>query len=219
MRCSCAQCRFSAYIDRDIDPDDEAELLEHLDQCAECTSELAELRECVETLRGMPAADPGADFYDCVRRKVHDSGERFAGERRAGLPARLRLPDLSGAWLRPALGAALGLVAGVLLAARAPQVTAILDGAAERGTTASLEVYERTAEQIARSHQLEGPLAGIDLPPLRGGADSLGVASEPEYVLEPYVADPHRGLVPVGRGYGRTASMELDAQNDAFVTF
>lgn len=220
MRCSCAQCRFSAYLDRDLDPDDEAELREHLAQCSECSAELEAMKRCLNAVHELPGSDPGADFYDCVCRRIHEAGEHFSGEKRGRSLLVRWLPDLSAAWLRPALGAALGIVAGVLLTAHSPQVASLAGGAsAEREMLAAQGFYERTAEQIAESRTDGSPLAGIELPPLRSAVDSVNVAPEPEYVLAPYVSDPHGGLVPAGGGYGRTASTELDSQSDVFVTF
>jgi len=222
MRCSCAQCRFSAYIDRDLDEDDEAELVEHLAHCSECSEELAALKETLGTLRALPEVDPGPDFYAGIQKMIAGAGERFAetGGRRWSW-SRL-LPATPQLWLRPALGAALGLAAGIIVTASSPNLVAFVGGTPNAQPTAQQVDYRATADAIAQAHSAsstESPLAGIDLPPLRSAADSLNVASEPEYVLEPYVADPNRGLVPVGYSQGRTAGGDTDSQSDVFVTF
>ena len=222
MRCSCAQCRFSAFLDRDLDDDEEVELREHLSQCPECAAELAALKETLGALHALPGVEPGAGFYAGVQKLIHDAGDCFAGER-ARRPALSRLvPDLSRVWLRPAIGAALGLLAGVIVTASSPQIVALLGGEPAMSPTSPEVVYQAVADQLAEPH-VEGspssPLAGIDLPPLRGAADSMNVVNEPEYVLEPYVADPNRGLVPVGQVYGKSFGNDADAQSDVFVTF
>ena len=198
MKCSCAQCRFSAYLDQDLDQDEQVELLEHLEHCQSCAAELDMLRQTVKTLQGLPEIDPGTDFYAGVCDLIHDAGESFDPEkaRKRSFWSRL-LPDFSGSILRPALGGALGLVAGMVLASSSPQLLAFLNlGQGDTGSTSPAAVYRATADGLARNASQvtsSGPLAGIDLPPLVGLSDTLNLVSDPEYVLEDYVTDPHRG--------------------------
>jgi anti-sigma factor RsiW len=222
MRCSCAQCRFSAYIDRELDEDDEAELLEHLAQCSECSDELARLKETLGTLRALPEVDPGPDFYAGIQTMIHSAGERFASTGGRRWSWARWLPATPQLWLRPALGAALGLAAGIIVTASSPNLVAFVAGTPGTHPTAQQIDYRETADAIAQARSAsssESPLAGITLPPMRSATDSLNVASEPEYVLEPYVADPNRGLVPVGYSQGRVVGGDADSQSDVFVTF
>ena len=74
--------RFSAYIDHDLDEDDEAELLEDLAHCSECSEELASLKETLGALQALPVVDPGPDFYAGIQKMIHAPGS--ASPRRAG---------------------------------------------------------------------------------------------------------------------------------------
>jgi hypothetical protein len=180
------------------------------------------LKATLGVLHELPGVEPGAGFYTGIQKMIHDAGDCFAGERvRRPLLSRL-LPDLSHAWLRPAVGATLGLLAGVIVTASSPQIVALFGGEPAMSPTSPEAVYQAVADQLAKPRvggSASSPLAGIDLPPLKGAADSMNVVNEPEYVLEPYVADPNRGLVPVGQVYGRSFGNDADAQSDVFVTF
>lgn len=227
MKCSCAQCRFSAYLDHDLDHDEELELRDHLQSCAECSSELAAVKETLSVLADLPETDPGADFYAGVTQMIHASGESFGGEEEARprtFLGRLQLDWLTTGLLRPALGMAVGLVAGIILMTSSPPLVAFLGGGSKDGNGSPSPGEHRAIPETMANRETGdatsgNPLAGIELPPLDSLSDVMGPDGEPEYVLEPYVPDPNGGLIPADRAYGRTVGSDWDSQSDVFVTF
>jgi len=221
MKCSCAQCRLSAYLDHDLDSDEERELREHLAQCEACSAELEAMRATLGALHGLEEIEPDESFYAGICDRIAAAGEAFATPERVPFWRRL-VPDFSSGVLRPAFGVALGLVAGVLLTTGSPETFAFLGlGAQTADPGAPAAVYRQVSDGLAASsaRPSNSPLAEIALPPLGAAGDTLNVASEPEYVLEPYVTDPHGGLVPADRGYGQSVTSDWDSQNDVFITF
>ena len=54
MHCSEIQENLSAYLDGELDPDEESELKSHLEGCESCSRELESLRSTVELVRSVP---------------------------------------------------------------------------------------------------------------------------------------------------------------------
>jgi anti-sigma factor RsiW len=227
MRCNAARGRFSAYLDHDLTFEEEARLKEHLERCQVCAAELVAVERVRDLLQALPVIEPGADFLDGVQRRVRaaQSGaatrEAIPGEGPAGLWRRWQ----DRVWLRPALGAALGLLAGVMVGVHSPQLTAMLRGGDQRSEPVAAVAEVRApgvamAPMVLRTGaSVSSPLADIDLSHLVSLSDSARLGAQPEYILEPYLPDPQRGLVPTGRGYGRMVSGSSDDQNDALITF
>jgi len=224
MKCSSARGLFSAHLDRDLSFEEEGRLSEHLERCPACAAELASMEKVTNLLQTLTPIEPGPDFYDGVRRRIREADARTeAGEVLLGVgPTELVRRWLATAWLRPALGAALGLCAGILVGVNAPQLAGLLHAdrepmvqmAAPR-TAASPAVFASAGTTSAPV----GPLADLDLTHLTALSDSARLESQPEYILEPYMTDPQRGLIPAGGGYGRAVGGSSDEQNDAFITF
>jgi hypothetical protein len=223
MKCSKARSLFSAYLDKDLTFEEQGRVEEHLCGCSDCAAELGGMTRVQSLLHGLAPLEVGEDFCERVQRRVREAQDQPE-----------TIPAWSGGgaldawrwwqrqvWLRPALGAALGLVAGVLVGVNAPQLAgrsaATTSVSAPMVAVPSLTTTGASgAGGVARD---AGPFSGIDLTNLASLSDSARLGASPEYVLEPYVTDPQRGLVPATGAYGRAVGADWDDQNDAFVTF
>jgi Putative zinc-finger len=190
MNCNQARRLLSASLDKDTTFEEQSNLEQHLEACHDCTAEMEKLTSICGFLRSMPETDPGDNFLAQVQDQIRNAE-----------PVMAPLPEAEGsswldgireffsiAWVRPALGGAVGLLAGLLINfggavnTTAPNMVPMI---AENETPMEVGGYVR---HIADS----GPFSEIDLPSLDSLNDSL------EYVLDPYVQDPARGLVPMG---------------------
>jgi anti-sigma factor RsiW len=223
MKCRTARKLFSAYLDAELNFADEERLREHLAQCRTCCGEVSALARTQRLVRGLPPIEPDPGFCESVLRRVRElpaaSGAREELLRDGAAAVWRRW--VQGAWLRPALGAALGLFAGVMVGVHAPQLADAVRGdrPAAPATAVVAPPASPPAAAVRTPASVTSPLADIDLARLTTASDSARIGSEPEYVLEPYVTDPQRGLIPASGAYGRTVSGDWDGQNDAFVTF
>lgn len=226
MNCSQARRLFSAYMDRDLTFQEESDLRRHLQRCRGCAEEMARLEGVRDLLRALPEADPGPGFYEAVRGRIEAARgdpEPSLLDRRFSL-AELLQKALAPARLRPVLGMALGLLVGLVIgiggsrlgewwapgAGTAPSLVRVGDPA---------DLPEDSAVFPDPGDGSEtGPLADIDISHLRSPSDSLRLEGE-EYILEPYMTDPQRGLVPVRFGHQRTVGSERDAQSDVYIIF
>jgi len=222
MKCSKARSLFSAYLDKDLTFEEQGRLEEHLCGCSDCAAELGGMTRVQSLLHGLTPIEVGEDFCERVQRRVREAQDRPE-----------TLPGWDGGvreawrwwqrqvWLRPALGAALGLVAGVLVGVNAPQLAGrspvTTSVAAPIVAVSASAPTSGTSAPAAAPHA--SPFSGIDLSNLAALSDSARLNAVPEYVLEPYVTDPQRGLVPATGAYGRTVGADWDDQNDAYVTF
>jgi len=223
MKCGKARDRFSAYLDKDLTFEEEGRLEEHLCGCSECAEELDKLTRVQGLLRSLAPVEVSEDFCDRVQRRVREAQDRpetEGGGLRAGTIDMWRWWR-GQVWLRPALGAALGLVAGLLVGVTAPQLVGHPRGATSPPTemAAARELPSPGSSVPTTSARDAGPFSGIDLTHLASVSDSARAGSAPEYVLEPYLTDPQRGLIPAAGTYGRTAGADWDSQNDAFIAF
>jgi len=225
MNCNDARRLCCGHLDRDLTYEQEAALREHVAVCPECAEQLGQLQGCVELLRSLPQVDPGPSFYEGVRARIR-AAECLpdAASGRVDFGACLR--DRLGAWfLRPAAMAAAGLALGLVLGGGAMKVAM---EPAQQGQ-GELAAAERSVEAVAPSDPGSGevnepassisPLADLDLSRVGTSADSALQRSQPEYLLEPFVSDPRRGLVPVGMEYIRGVSADRETQSDVYVTF
>lgn len=223
MKCSKARSLFSAYIDKDLTFEEQGRLEEHLCGCSDCAAELGGMTRVQSLLHGLAPIEVGDDFCARVQRRVREAQDR---------PETIEAGELGGladawrwwqrqVWLRPALGAALGLVAGVLVGVNAPQWArrSPAPAAVEAPMVAVPSPAVTGGSGTAAVPQETSPFSGIDLTNLASLSDSARMGASPEYVLEPYVTDPQRGLVPAAGAYGRAVGADWDDQNDAFVTF
>jgi len=87
MECQEAKELMSDYLEQYL-ADSEASLLEeHLSDCGECRSELAELSGTLQVVHGLPREEPARDLWGEFAPKV----ARMCAEMRPGLLARVRL--------------------------------------------------------------------------------------------------------------------------------
>jgi len=205
MKCSQARRLFSAYLDQDLTFEEESRLRAHLESCTDCTEEMARLEGVQSLLQGLPETDPGPGFYESIRRRV------AAGEAAEPVPDGRSWVDQvrelwSTAWLRPAAGAAFGLVVGVLIGTNGflgpgPAITGEVESFAEAPA-------EPTVDLMASG----GPLADIELPAI---SDSVALDDGDEFILEPYATDGQGNLAP----YRRTVNNEKNGQARPYITF
>ncbi len=62
--------RLSAYLERELDEQAQADLAEHLDQCSACRAELASLQRTLETLRSLPELEAPTGFSAAVMARI-----------------------------------------------------------------------------------------------------------------------------------------------------
>lgn len=84
------RARLIDYMEGDLALSKRALVDGHLDQCATCAQELADLRRAVELLRSLPEPEPPAELVPTLMDRI------AAGEGRPGLLQRLRLAPLPG---------------------------------------------------------------------------------------------------------------------------
>lgn len=190
MNCNQARRLLSASLDKDLTFEEQSYLEQHLEGCSDCAAEMEKLTTICGFLRSMPETDPGDDFLAQIQTKI-----RHASPELTPLPEVETVTWLDSireffaiAWVRPALGGAVGLLAGLLInfggivGTTTPGLSPMI---ADSETPVEVDGY--TAHVSTTS-----PFSEIDLPPLGSVNDSL------EYVLDPYVQDPEHGLVPMG---------------------
>ncbi len=74
MKHSDIQSRMASYLDGELSLDARALFDAHLDQCDGCSRELAEMRETIRLLRGLPSPEPPQDFVAAVMQRI-EAGE------------------------------------------------------------------------------------------------------------------------------------------------
>jgi anti-sigma factor RsiW len=62
--------RLSEYLDDELAPDERAALAAHLEQCAECSATLADLRRVVARARALESAGPASDLWPGIARRI-----------------------------------------------------------------------------------------------------------------------------------------------------
>jgi anti-sigma factor RsiW len=62
--------RLSEYLDDELAPDERAAAAAHLEQCAECSATLADLRRVVARARGLESAGPAADLWPGIAERI-----------------------------------------------------------------------------------------------------------------------------------------------------
>lgn len=220
MKCCEAKRLLRGYLDRELSYNEEVEFKQHLADCPACSDEVGAMEECVALLRNLPETDPGPGFHAAVMEKIRQA------EARAFVPDepveswldRLRA-TLGAGLLRPALVGAISLVAGILIGGGA--VRMVLSGggptflAAQPAQTAALSPAAPAQPAVVTT---ESPISDLALDMHPAASDTSRYESEPEYLLEPYVPDSQRGLVPVGMDRVNVGG-EREAQGDAYVTF
>lgn len=107
LDCRRAEELFSEHVDGSLEPRLRADLVAHLESCAECGPLYAAFQEVVVALREHPALEPSAD----LARRAADAALR----RPRPMPARSRAPMALPAWFRIAAAVALLLSGGTLL--------------------------------------------------------------------------------------------------------
>jgi hypothetical protein len=205
----------SACLDRDLTFEQEEGLRGHLSQCARCAEQLKELEGIQSLLRNLPVTEPGPQFYPSLCERIRQArGSIPEGSERRGLIERLQ-GVFAPQWLRPAMGMALALAAGLVIG--------FYGGGHGGGFETSSSLGAPPIAQVSPSSLEPGPegspIADLDLSHLSSLSDSLQLEGE-EYLLDPYVRDPQRGLVPAGSGHQRTVGGSRgDDPSDVYITF
>jgi len=215
MKCTQARHLLSASLDNDLTFEEQSLLDEHLGVCAECGAEMRNLAAIRDFMCAMPEVEPSAGFYEQIKDKIGAAENQNIPVME---PAAFSLSEYlrnvwQSAWLRPAMGAALGLVVGILISTGQP-------GTGPGGNMSSMADGNPVGdlsgtEAFADANQ--GPFSEIVLPPLHADADSLQM--DEEYVLEPYVQDPNLGLVPMGDIGSHQVSSDRNTQSGVKIIF
>lgn len=221
MRCSDAKRLCCGHLDRELTRAEVEAFQAHLRDCPECAAQVEQLEECVELLRGLPEIDPGRGFLECVQEKIRaaEAGERPLPADERSWSQRVR--EWAGALtLRPAMAAGVWLLCGILLgggvARLAWNTPGDSPGAASNLVDAAPQALPRGGGEAA-GLGVQSPFRDLDLEHLVAATDTNRF--EPEYLLEPYVQDPQRGLVPASMDYLREVTGDRDAQNDVYTVF
>ncbi|MFH1144485.1 MAG: anti-sigma factor [Candidatus Eisenbacteria bacterium] len=225
MKCKSMCKHFSACADRDLSFAEEARLREHLRECPECAREFDCFERMLGLLEDLPESDPGPDFYAAVRRRIQTEGSSIEESEPSAIG---RWLGRVGGWLRPALprpallrpafGAAfLGIAIGLLVGTQVPQVGRLLAGepGSRMPASSSVSEVESGTEGLAAGGEYRSPVADIDLDRLAAMADTVHLEGETEYVLERYLTDRQRGLVPADL----QGQPVMDNSSDVFITF
>jgi anti-sigma factor RsiW len=72
MNCKTAQQQLSAYVDRELSPDEQFALRAHLAECMSCREEEHELRVLKSLLGGVGTPEPAPDFAERLTRKLRE---------------------------------------------------------------------------------------------------------------------------------------------------
>ena len=219
MKCSDVKRLCCGHIDGELACTEEEELQAHLRECPECAAQLEQLADCVDLLHGLPSVDPGPTFYDCVRRKIAAAEAGDLQLTPEAQPWGDRLRDWwGGLTMRPAMAAGVWLLCGILLGGGVARLAWYAPG---EGTTSgpNLVAVPPAGDLSGGYADLEGgsPLSDLNLDHLAAVSDTNRL--EPEFLLEPYVQDPQRGLVPAGMDYTRGVAGDREAQNDVYTVF
>ena len=194
MNCKQARDLFSASLDKDLTFDEQSQMDQHLAGCNDCSTEMEKFSGICSFLRTMPETDPGEGFLAQIQQKIRTTDPvREPMTEPGGLSWVDSIREFFAiGWVRPALGGALGLVVGLLINlggttgnTGSTLMPSIVENDTHNATHLVVDDYFR--------HQSDSsPFAEIDLPPLDSATDT------PEYVLDPYIQDPARGLVLLG---------------------
>ncbi len=190
MNCDRVQENLSAYLDGELDPEEENALRLHLEGCTTCSAQLESLRSTVRLVGSLPRIDAPAALMQRLQRAT-------AGRRPA-----FRL-------LNPAAvltGAALVLVALVAVFMLAGEQVPVSRDGAETISRASDKLDEARAPETPPEGYRHGKLAGEEAPKLAQETDTLEnaqVAQIGEYKQEETL-----------EGFERKLGRELKKFND-----
>lgn len=198
--------RLSDYIDDDMAPSERAALEAHLDECAACSSTLADLRDVVDQAASLENRPPERDLWPAIAARLEERGPvvvPLETRRSARSRYRLSLPQLAAA----VLAALLIGVAGAWFAIEReqPGVPTVAEGPAdpsdEPGTSPFVPVSESAggvsyAEAVAELEaMLEQRRDRLDPETLRAVEQNLAIIdqaiSEIRAALEQNPDDPY----------------------------
>jgi hypothetical protein len=155
------QSTMAGYLDGTLVLEKRALFDGHLDQCQECTEELAEMRGTIHLLRTLPDPEPPADLVSNVMQMIRE------GEARPSFLE--RLGEISAALLSPKIAIpATALAAGLL-------VVAVADDSRIRIPGLSPSQTDRMATRTTNPTQIAG----------RPGSTLLGPATFPGPTTQP----------------------------------
>jgi anti-sigma factor RsiW len=81
VRCSEAKSRMSAYFDKELDTKSSLAMASHIEQCATCRGDLAELQSVDALIQGLPKIEVRKDFSRQVVAKAKEWDELALGKR------------------------------------------------------------------------------------------------------------------------------------------
>jgi anti-sigma factor RsiW len=144
----------SGYLDGELDAAERAAVEARLEESAEWRAELAEVRAARDALRGLPARDAPAGFWDAVHARVADD-ENDADEAVVAITAARSHPRRRWAWIAASAAAVAAVVAVVVVPHRdevSPNVATVV---AQHGAQGS-----DTGDPVSMLAPV-GPLAGF----------------------------------------------------------
>jgi len=153
VNCAKVRPRLGDHLEGDLDLTLRARIDEHLSDCANCASELQELRSTVAHIRSLPAPMPPTDLADNVMCRIA-AGE---GRTRPFQAAIVRLLD--PVWAAPLAAGIVGLAlfTGLEIELVAPpEVVAVAPSAAQFATQKEIDMWTAQPPTLSRS-QTAGP--------------------------------------------------------------
>jgi anti-sigma factor RsiW len=109
MKCHNIQKKFSAYQDKELKPQEQEEVRNHLLSCRACREQYAEFERVWQTLGGLDEIQPNPWFYQQIVRKIKEPREQGL------LPSLQHVFRLSRAPVAVSIILIIGLLAGTYL--------------------------------------------------------------------------------------------------------
>ncbi|HOW42409.1 MAG TPA: zf-HC2 domain-containing protein [Candidatus Omnitrophota bacterium] len=146
MECPQAKELLSQYLDDMLEPQEKAQLEQHLEACSACKDKLAQLKRYAGTMAALPKVKAPADFLEKVQERIERRSEFESVIRGFFKPSPMKTKVAALAMVMFAMIAVYKMIA--------PEFTAYkLSPAVEKrkalGSTASEEVFKSTAPVVA----------------------------------------------------------------------
>ncbi len=93
MECSNIKNRLSAYLEGEVSADEKTLIEEHLNSCAGCSADLADLKKTIEYVKEIEEVEPPVWMAQKIMARIRDEGQRKKGIfQRLFYPLHVKLP-------------------------------------------------------------------------------------------------------------------------------